>query len=157
MRDARDVEQVVEQPRHLPHLPLDDAADVAQRGVVGQRQAQRRHAAADRRQRVAQLVGEHGQELVLAAVAVAQRLLERLALADVAGDRGGADDAAVLVADRRDGQRHVDDAAAAGDALRLERLDPLASPDALEDLELLVAAALGMIRLTDRPTTSSAA
>jgi hypothetical protein len=59
---------------HLPKLALDDAARVlVDRRVLGELHDLQR--VADRRQRVAQLVGERGEELVLAAVGVAQRLL----------------------------------------------------------------------------------
>ena len=47
------------------------------------RQAHDLERVADRRERIAQLVGEGGEELVLAAVGAAQRLLDRLARGDV--------------------------------------------------------------------------
>ena len=47
------------------------------------RQAHDLERVADRRQRIAQLVGEGGEELVLAAVGAAQRLLDRLAAGHV--------------------------------------------------------------------------
>ena len=74
LRDARDVEQVVDQARHVRRLPLDDLA--ARRARRRSRRAVARISTrvADRGQRVAQLVREHGQELVLAAVGLAQRV-----------------------------------------------------------------------------------
>ena len=65
-----------------------------------------------------------------------------LAVGDVAGDLRGPDDRAVGVADRRDGERDVDDAPVLGDALGLEVLDPLAPADALQD----AVHVLGMVR-----------
>ena len=65
-RDARDVEQVVDQPRQVVDLALDDGALALRARLAAQpHQLQRRQ---DRRQRVAQLVAEHRQELVLRAV-----------------------------------------------------------------------------------------
>ena len=89
-RDARDVEQVVDQPRQLVDLALDDVAR-ARALLVGQLlEPHQLHRVADRRQRVAQLVRQHGQELVLAAVGLAELLL---ALAQARGrglELGGA-------------------------------------------------------------------
>jgi hypothetical protein len=94
--DARDVEQVVDQPHELADLAVDDvAAPRDDRGVLGLR-AHELDDVADRGQRVAQLVREHRQEVVLAAVGVAQRLLEPHGLGDV-GQRA-ADDARVALA-----------------------------------------------------------
>ncbi len=60
---ARDVEQVVHQPHQVAHLPLDDhALALGGGGRVQAHQVQRGH---DGRERVAQLVREHGEELVL--------------------------------------------------------------------------------------------
>ena len=65
-RDARHVEQVVDQADQVVDLALDDGALVLERLVAAQpHQLQRGQ---DRRQRVAQLVAEHRQELVLGAV-----------------------------------------------------------------------------------------
>ena len=69
VRDARDVEQIVDEPRQLPHLPMEDRLRsrrllAARRGVIEEVQA-----VADGRERVAQLVREHREELVLLAVA----------------------------------------------------------------------------------------
>ena len=85
-RNARDVEQVVDQARHLVDLAVDDLAAPLQLGFRRSLPLEDRHRVADRRERVAQLVGERGQELVLAPVGVAQRLLHLLALVDVEGD-----------------------------------------------------------------------
>ena len=56
------------------------ARPVAPSRVVGRRRIRISQRVADRRQRVAQLVRQHGQELVLAAVRLAQRLADVLLL-----------------------------------------------------------------------------
>ena len=86
-RDARHVEQVVDQARHVGDLALDH---VAAPGPVGLGRAfapEDRDRGADRRERVAQLVRQRGDELVLAAVGLAQRFLGGALLGHVHGDR----------------------------------------------------------------------
>ena len=64
--DAGDVEQVVHQAREVVDLPLDDRAFALRSRLAAQlHQLQRRQ---DRRQRIAQLVSEHREELVLGPV-----------------------------------------------------------------------------------------
>jgi hypothetical protein len=73
-RDARHFHQVVDQPDDLAHLApdhLDHAVGLAP--AVGP--AHQLHRVGDRRQRIAQLVGQGRQELVLAAVGFLQRFL----------------------------------------------------------------------------------
>ncbi len=70
--DAGDVEQVVHQPRQVLHLPLEDAPLPLQQ--LRRAQAHQLEAGEHRRERVAELVAQHGQELVLGPV----RLLRRL-------------------------------------------------------------------------------
>ena len=67
LRDARDVEQVVDQADQMLDLALDDrrAPRLAGLDAAQSHQLQRRQ---DRRQRIAQLVTEHREELVLRAV-----------------------------------------------------------------------------------------
>ena len=73
--DPRDVQQVVDQPGQVPHLALHQPRI---RARSRRRRAAALHAAAPPLviggQRVAQLVGEHGQELVLAPVRGGQLL-----------------------------------------------------------------------------------
>jgi hypothetical protein len=64
-RHARDVEQVVEQVRHLRHLPIDDVAAPDHLRVALGGAAQHLDRIADRRERVAQLVRERRDEVVL--------------------------------------------------------------------------------------------
>ncbi len=85
-RHARDVEQVVEQVRHLRDLPIDDVAAPDHLRVALGGAAQHLDRIADRRERVAQLVRERRDEVVLLAIGLAQRLLGVLALGDVHRD-----------------------------------------------------------------------
>jgi hypothetical protein len=93
-RDARDVQQVVEQPRHVPRLAVDHGDRPPRRLVEPPVLFQDLGRVDDRAKRVAQLVREHGQELVLLAVrglglgAGGVRLGARRALAGEGG-RGG--------------------------------------------------------------------
>ncbi len=82
-RNPRDVEQVVDQPHHLADLPLHDRARAGDRLGVVFRHAHDVESRADRRQRVAELVGERGEEFVLAAIGLLQRLDRAMPLADV--------------------------------------------------------------------------
>ena len=82
-RDARDVEQVVEQPRHVVGLARDDRARLAA-GVVGPlRVVEHAGGAEDRGQRIAQLVRQHRQELLAPPHAVLNLLLRLAPLGDV--------------------------------------------------------------------------
>ena len=93
----RDVEQVVEQPRHLLGLPADDAVAPGDLGIARLEMAQHVDGVADRRQRIAQLVRQGGDEVVLLLVGDAQDLLGLLALADVHDDAEGPHRPALLV------------------------------------------------------------
>ena len=73
-RDARDVEQIVDQPRQVARLPLDQRALLDEDLLALQaHQVQRRQ---DRRQRVAQLVPEQRHEFVLGAVGLVRGLAQ---------------------------------------------------------------------------------
>jgi hypothetical protein len=72
-RDAGDVEQVVDEPDELPHLPLDDIARPVAALLVGG-QLEDGHRIIDGGERVTKLMGQHGQELILAAVTLAEGL-----------------------------------------------------------------------------------
>jgi hypothetical protein len=71
-----------------------------------------------------------------------QRLLRLAASRNVAGHLRGADDAAFAVANRRDGQGHVDQASVLGDPDGFVMLDPLARSQPAED-DIFFAVALG--------------
>ena len=70
--DARHVEQVVDQPDHLPTCRSSRSRCAAHRVAGVARQPHDLQGVADRGERVAQLVGERREELVLAPVGVAQ-------------------------------------------------------------------------------------
>ena len=71
--DAGDVEQVVDQVDHVRDLPLHHGAHAGRGHRVVGADAQHVDAVADRRERIAQFVRQHGEELRLAAVGFAQR------------------------------------------------------------------------------------
>ena len=89
LHDARDVQQVVDEPRHVIGLPADHIAGPVHRGLRDVVALHDVHGVADRRQRVAQLVGQHRQELVLAPVGLLHGRVQPRVLH---GDRGAADD-----------------------------------------------------------------
>lgn len=78
-RHARDVEQIVEQPAHVVHLAVDDLGRPRQRAVGARRQLEDIDGAAQRRQRVSELVRQHRQELVLVSLG-SRSLVPRAAL-----------------------------------------------------------------------------
>ena len=71
-RDSRDIKQVVDQSGHMRHLTLEDRHDRAchSRHVDRSQQLER---IADRCQRVAQFVGQHRQEILLATIGLIDR------------------------------------------------------------------------------------
>ena len=81
--DPGDVEQVVDEPDHVPELPLHHVAGLGDGVGVARRQPHHLQAVADRGERVAQLVGEQREELVLPPVGLLQRLLGPLPVGDV--------------------------------------------------------------------------
>lgn len=96
--DARDVQQIIEQGAHALHLPLDGLATALPLFGRGLGRGDQRRRLANGGQRIAQFMGQHGEEFVLLPVVVAQLLLLALALADVekpdrhvAVEGGGAD------------------------------------------------------------------
>ena len=64
-RDAREVEEVVDDPHQLPHLPVHDGMDRSHVRVV-LLQLQQVQGVAQRSQRIAQLVREGREELIAA-------------------------------------------------------------------------------------------
>ncbi len=92
-RHARDVEQIVHQPRHVAHLAADDGAALVHPARIDVAEPEQLGRGADRRERIAQLVREHRQEFILAAVGLHQLFFNQLAVGDVAEERR---DAAVL-------------------------------------------------------------
>ena len=126
--DAGDVEQVFDELGLDLGVPLDGREPFLQVLGVDLAGAEDLGPAEDGVERRAQLVREGGQEFVLHAVGrlglgwplggeqPLPLLLGPLPLGDVPGDFRGPDDLAVGVADRRDAERHVDDASVLGAA-----------------------------------------
>ncbi len=77
--DPRDLQQVVDEPHHVIDLPLQHFQHAIGSRVVAARQPQDIERIADRRQRIAELVGQRRQKLVLAAVSLKEGLLKPLA------------------------------------------------------------------------------
>ena len=69
--DAPDIEQIVHEPGHQRDLSLDHVGDAVDDRIPLAAALHQRDGVADRRQRIAEFVGQHGQELVLATVGVA--------------------------------------------------------------------------------------
>ncbi len=67
-RDARQIEQIVHQPDELMHLAIDHLVKRLCVRLVGTAQAEQLDSIADRRQGIAQFVGEHGEKFVFVAV-----------------------------------------------------------------------------------------
>ena len=66
--DPGEVEQVVQQPGLIPHLALDDLTSFLHEASIAGGMGDHLHRGQDRRQRRPQLVGEHGEEVVLSSV-----------------------------------------------------------------------------------------
>ncbi len=103
--DPRDVEQVVDHPHHVLDLPLHHAVDAVKRrpGIPGQ--PHQLEAGAQRRERVAQLVRERGEEFVLTPVGVAQAF----ARLHLFGDVGEQDRDAALLGCPDPKREHIED------------------------------------------------
>ena len=95
--DAGDVEQVVDQPHHVPELPLHHGPGLGDGVGVAGREPHHLQAVAERGQRVAQLVGQQGEELVLPPVLLPQGVLHPPPFRDVGAGGGHEQDAARLV------------------------------------------------------------
>ncbi len=82
-RDARHIEQLVDEAHEVAHLPLHHVGQAAQLHRIVGRPWQQLQPRADRGQRVAQFMCQSGEELVLAKIRQAQRvvgLLQRVHL-----------------------------------------------------------------------------
>ncbi len=97
-RDARHVEQVLDEADQVPRLPLDDPPLLL--GGVDAAQAQQLERREDRRERIAQLVAEHRQEFVLGATGDLRVAPRPRQLRHVVDDRGDRVDLAVAIDDR---------------------------------------------------------
>ncbi len=110
--DPRDVQKVVDQAGHVAHLTRGEVAGRFNRRGVGAGQANQLQGVADWGQGVAQLVGQHRQELVLAAVGLgkfvgpaAEFFLHPATLGGVAHDLGETAEMSGVVLDRRNDAR----------------------------------------------------
>ena len=74
--DARDVQEILDQPRHLRHLPVHGLEQGLGALRLDRVDAQHMKCGAHRRERIAQFVGERGEELVLPPVGVLDLLVE---------------------------------------------------------------------------------
>src|SRR5579862_6388343 len=66
--DARYIQQIIQQPRHVADLPLDDVGGPFALARVGD-VLEHITRVADRRERIAQLMREHREKFVLATIA----------------------------------------------------------------------------------------
>src|SRR5215469_17614613 len=64
--DAGNLQQIVNQMHELMHLPADDSSCLPLQGTCLLLEPQDLHGIDDRRQRIAELMGEHRQKFVLA-------------------------------------------------------------------------------------------
>ena len=79
-RDAADIQQIIDQPDHVLDLPLDHFGGVADLFMdVSSLMTDQAQRVGNGGQRVAQLVGEHRQELILALIGLLERLFAQLA------------------------------------------------------------------------------
>ena len=85
LADPGDVEQVVHQPGHLLDLMLDHSRGPLELGIGRALDAEDLHGIADGGERAAQLVAQHREELILAAVG----FLERAVQPGILHDHGG--------------------------------------------------------------------
>src|SRR5205085_10633480 len=90
--DARYIQKVVHEPRHLPQLSIHDLASGLQLGlgVLGATQERRR--IANRRERMSQLMRQGGEKLVLAIFRLPHHAFGVLSLRDVSSVLRGTDD-----------------------------------------------------------------
>src|SRR5204863_6168263 len=138
--NPRDVEQILDQSRHMLRLAVDDVRRPCQ--LVGTRgaRAQNFDRVTDWAEGIAQLVGEEREELVLLAVGVPELALHPLLLGDVTRDLRRADDLPIIAANRRNREGNIEQTAVFRLADGFEMLDALAAMDAVQNRGLLVPA-----------------
>ena len=100
-RDSRRVEQIVDEAGQLIDLPRDDRLRRARLGTARGRPAEDVQGALDGGERIPELVGEHGHELVLAVIGFEDRRLGHLEIVDVRRVTEPPEDFAVGVAYRQ--------------------------------------------------------
>ena len=138
-------------------LVLDHLGRPLKAGPVGSFQLHDLDGVADRGQRIAELMGEHGEELVLALVGVFEGFDGSLEFGDVADDPG--EDPADTQPRLADGQLHRENGAILAEPAHLaNRADDLLSsgPEIFVQVMVVLAAlGLGHSIVMLRPTTSS--
>ena len=98
--DAGNVEQIIDQARHVPGLARNHFAELPHPGFIQRAPGQQVRGCRNRRQRVPELMGQHGQELVLEPVRMLQALLRHLLLMNVGAGPDPADDQPLRIAHR---------------------------------------------------------
>ena len=101
-RDARHVQKVVEQARHVRELAIDHAPRI-RRHLRRRARLHQLRRIADRGERISEFVGEGRQELILAAIRLAQLILECAPLRKIADDGDPADGQRIIVPNGRIG------------------------------------------------------
>ena len=84
--DAVDVEQIVDEANDLRKLALHHCASAIDDVWSGAGQAHHLQPIAQRRQRIAQLVRQRGEEFILAAIGLLQRAVRRVEFSRAGGD-----------------------------------------------------------------------
>jgi hypothetical protein len=105
-RDPRDVRQIVEQAAELPRLAIEHV-DRARRLRPADAETEELDGVPDRRQGVAELVREHGEELVLGALLLAERAQREHADGGLVHRAEDAADPPGVVLERPVGEREV--------------------------------------------------
>ena len=82
-RDTGYVEQVVDQPRHMPDLAGNDATGLLHSSLVQLAEREQVASCGDGRQRIAQFVCQHGEKFIFLPACVPQRYLGSYPFADV--------------------------------------------------------------------------
>src|SRR5579864_8211569 len=85
-QDPRDIQQIIHQPCEMSGLSFDDGPRPFELRLVWRMHAQYLRRIADRCERIAQLVCQHGQEFILALIDVLQRLFGLSAGRDIETD-----------------------------------------------------------------------
>ena len=127
-RDPGNVHQVVDQPNQVGHLAVDHFSCSDERGVFGIREPEQVNRVANRGERVSQLVGQHGQKLVLVTIGLPQVVFCLLLSLDVGIGSEPADDGALLIFDGLDPGKKAT-IAAIGSPDREDHLEGLSPAD----------------------------
>src|SRR6476620_8803058 len=117
-RDARAVEKVVDEMLEIARLAIDDVTHALEHGIAIADAFQELRTVADGGERVAQLVSERRQEMILAPLGRFPRRDRRFPLRDVFGDAEGVTAAAELHDSRR--YVHPDRGSVAADVALLD-------------------------------------